>query len=61
MAFDILKIKRIKTAHNEATIPIKEITLFSLEMSEKSSCVILNTIKPKAKTIKIYVKIFMRN
>ena len=47
--FDILKINKTQTAQNEATIPINAMTLSLENKSLKFNCVILKTIRPKAK------------
>jgi hypothetical protein len=56
---DILKIRRIKIAQKEATIPINAIALSPSKRWLKSSNVMLKIIKAKAKTTNIEVKIFI--
>jgi hypothetical protein len=51
--FDILKINKMQTAQNEATIPIKAVTLSLENKLLKSSCVMLKTINAKAKKTNI--------
>jgi hypothetical protein len=61
MLFDILNIKRIKIAQNEAAIPIKAIILLPSRGFLKSSKLILKRIRPIAKTTNMLVKSFMKN
>jgi len=61
MAFDILKINKIQTAHNEATMPINATKLLPSKRFEKSSKVRLKSINPNAAAISMYEKIFIVN
>ncbi|ODS81092.1 MAG: hypothetical protein BGO42_01205 [Flavobacterium sp. 40-81] len=59
MAFDILKISKIQTAHKEATIPISATKLLPSKRFEKSKRVTLKMINPIAAAISMYEKIFI--
>jgi hypothetical protein len=59
MDLEVLKISKMQMAHKDETIPISAIRLSPDRMFSKSKRVALKMIKPNARAINMYIKIFI--